>query len=191
MPNRPTKQTTEVPPEGAGFEPQGQELPPAGESNAGQELAEKDAQIAALRQELLYLRAEFENFRKRTEKRYRDALDFATEPMAKDLLPVVDNLDRALAHAKDAGPDSLEALTDGVGHVLSQLQQVLESHGVFAVPAQDERFDPNVHESLAQIPGEEDNRVVEVYEKGYLLKGRLLRPAKVVISKVATLPGDG
>lgn len=191
MPDRSTKQTTETGPEAADLEPLGQEVPPAGESIFGDAVADKDAQIAALRQELLYLRAEFENFRKRTEKRYRDALDFATEPMAKDLLSVVDNLDRALAHAKDAGSGSLDALTDGVGHVLAQLQQVLGSHGVVEVPAQSEKFDPNVHESLAQIPGEEDNRVVEVYEKGYLLKGRLLRPAKVVISKVATLPGDG
>lgn len=154
-------------------------------------LAEKNAQIAALQQELLYLRAEFENFRKRTEKRYRDALDFATEPMAKELLAVVDNLDRALAHAKDAGSGSLEALTEGVGHVLTQLTAVLGNHGVFEVPALGEKFDPNVHESLAQVPGEEDNRVVEVYQKGYLLKGRLLRPAKVVISKVATPPPGG
>lgn len=163
---------------------------------AGQEafeaaLAQKDAQLATVQQELLYQRAEFENFRKRTEKRYRDALDFATEPFTKELLPVVDNLDRAVAHARDAGPQSLDALVEGVGHVLSQLKQVLTNHGVCEVPAQGEKFDPNVHESLAQLPGDADNLVLEVYEKGYLLKGRLLRPAKVVISKIATTAGDG
>jgi molecular chaperone GrpE len=153
--------------------------------------AEKNPEIADLQKELLYQRAEFENFRKRTEKRYREALQFATEPFAKDLLPVLDNLERALAHASDAREDALQALTDGLTHVLTQFRQVLRDHGVEDVPALGERFDPNVHESLAFMPGEADNLVAQVFENGYLIKGRLLRPAKVAVSKVATAQDDG
>ena len=154
-------------------------------------LTERDSRIAELEKELLYQRAEFENFRKRTEKRYRDALEFATEPLVKDLLPVLDNLERAIDHSREAGPESLSALLEGVEHVAGQFHQALTNHGVEHIQAGGEKFDPNLHESLTHVPGVEDNRVAEVYQKGYLLKGRLLRPAKVAVSKVATVPDDG
>jgi molecular chaperone GrpE len=161
-------------------------VPPAEEALAG-----RQAEIEELKKELLYQRAEFDNFRKRTEKRYRDALEYATEPLVKDLLPVLDDLERALEHAQEAGGDSLAALLEGLGHVAAKLQEALSRHGVENVAAHGERFDPNFHEALLQVPGEEDNQVAQVLQKGYLLKGRLLRPARVAVSKVATREGDG
>ncbi|MBI5014734.1 MAG: nucleotide exchange factor GrpE [Deltaproteobacteria bacterium] len=154
-------------------------------------LEAKDAEIADLKSQLLYQRAELDNFRKRTEKRYREALEYASEPLLKDLLPVLDDLERAIAHARETGSDGHPALLEGLDHVALKLHDALGRHGVEAVAPDGERFDPNVHESLCQLPGEEDNRVAQVFQKGYLLKGRLLRPARVAVSKVATRDGDG
>jgi molecular chaperone GrpE len=154
-------------------------------------LAEKDAQIDQLRSDVLYQRAELENFKKRTEKRYREALEYATEGLLKDLLPVLDNLERALEHGKQGGPEGLGALLEGLGHVIAQFQEVLGRHGAEAVASHGARFDPAVHDAVAQVPGPEDGMVAATYEKGYLLKGRLLRPAKVTVTKVAPPEGDG
>lgn len=154
-------------------------------------LAEKDGQIDQLRAELLYQRAELENFKKRTERRYAEALEYAGEGLWKDLLPVLDNLERALLHAREGGAESFEALIEGLGHVTEQFRAVLSRHGVEPVASEGARFDPAVHDALAQVPGEEDGRVAQTYEKGYTLKGRLLRPAKVTVTKVAPAPGDG
>jgi molecular chaperone GrpE len=154
-------------------------------------LAEKEALVADLQNQILYLHSELENFKKRTEKRYREALDFAAEPLLKDLLPVLDNLERAVEHGREGGSDGLEPLLEGLSHVIQQFTTVLGRHGVAQVPAESEKFDPTVHEAMVQVPGEEDGRVGDVYEKGYTLKGRLLRPAKVTVTKVASGEGDG
>lgn len=154
-------------------------------------LLAKDAEIADLKSQLLYQRAELDNFRKRTEKRTRDALEYASEPLLKDLLPVLDDLERATSHARETGPENLSALLEGLDHVAAKLQGVLSGHGVEGVAAHGEKFDPNLHEAICQMPGAEDNRVAQVFQKGYLLKGRLLRPARVAVSKVATPQGDG
>lgn len=178
MTNEPLDQPTEADPAHA-------------ESASETTIAAKDAEIADLRTQLLYQRAELDNFRKRTEKRTREALEYASEPLLKDLLPVLDDLERAIAHATETDVESLSALLEGLDHVAAKLHDVLGRHGVEAVASDGERFDPNVHESLCQMPGDEDNRVAQVFQKGYLLKGRLLRPARVAVSKVATPKGDG
>jgi molecular chaperone GrpE len=154
-------------------------------------LAEKDAQLDQLRAELLYQRAELENFKKRTERRYGEALEYAAEGLLKDLLPVLDNLERASAHAREGGPGGFDALVQGLDHVLVHFREALGRHGVAPVPSEGARFDPAVHDALAQVAGEEDGRVAETHEKGYTLKGRLLRPAKVTVTKVAAPPDDG
>ncbi len=153
--------------------------------------AQKDAEIAELKSQTLYLRADFDNTKKRLEKRYREALEYATEPLLKDLLPVLDNLEKALEHAKEGGPESFSGLVEGLEMVVGQFQGTLSRHGVEDVLAHGEKFDPNFHDALTQVPGEEENRVAQVFEKGYRLKGRLLRPAKVAVSKVATRGSDG
>ena len=142
---------------------------------------ERDGTIEELKRELLYQAAELENFKRRTENRYRDMIRAAPEPLVRDLLPVVDNLERALTHTEDAGG----ALAEGIGHILSHLKSVLLNHGVEEVEAEGKKFDPNFHEALAQMPGPEDGMVLSVHEKGYLYKGKLLRPAKVIVSRAA------
>jgi molecular chaperone GrpE len=163
------------------------EAPAAGgESSPEEELARKDAEIAELKNQLLYLRADFENAKKRMEKRHREGLEYAVEPLLRDLLPVLDSLEKAIAHAGETGAECSPALREGLEFVVSQFRSAIMNHGVEDIPADGEKFDPHVHEALVQVPGPEGNRVAEVYEKGYLLKGRLLRPTKVAVSKVAT-----
>ncbi len=175
-----------------------QEEPEAGQAEAQAEPQEAggapertEVDAAELERRYLYLAAEFENFKKRAERRLREALEFATEDVLRDLLPVLDNLERAVEHAKESGPEGYPALLEGLEHVIAQFRQVLDKHGVEAVPGEGERFDPNVHEAMLQVPGEEAGRVHQVFEKGYRLKGRLLRPAKVSVTKVAPPQGDG
>lgn len=154
-------------------------------------LAQVTTELEETRKKLLYLAAEFDNYKKRTERRLQEAAEFGCEAVLKDLLPVLDNLERAVEHAKQAGSEGYEGLLEGLGHVIQQFHDVLGRHGVEPVPGQGEPFDPYVHEAMAQVEAEEHGKVHQVYEKGYRLKGRLLRPAKVVVTKVAPGEGDG
>ncbi|PLX39917.1 MAG: nucleotide exchange factor GrpE [Deltaproteobacteria bacterium] len=155
-----------------------QEKKPQGDGNTPAE-----DEVAKLKSELLYQHAELENFKRRTQKRYEDALRYANEPIAKELLAVLDNLERSLEHA---GAEEMSSFTKGIKQIAEQLRGILSAHGVEEVTAEGVKFDPNVHEALAQVPGNEDGIVVGVHEKGYTLHGRLLRPAKVLVSKLAT-----
>jgi len=148
---------------------------------------ERDAAIENLNKELLYQAAEVENFKRRTEKRYADALKFACEPFARDLVGVVDNLERALDHAVAENA----AISEGLGHILTQLRATLVRHGVEEIAAEGVKFDPNFHEALAMVPGDADGLVVSVHEKGYTIHGKLLRPSKVIVSRLAQPLGDG
>lgn len=141
----------------------------------------RDAEIEGLKKELLYQMAEVDNFKRRTEKRYADALKYACEPLMKELLGVADNLERAAAHAGETSP----AIAEGISNILTQLDSALTRHGAQEIQAQGEKFDPNFHEALAQVPGPEDGMVVAVHEKGYTIHGKLLRPSKVIVSKLA------
>ena len=151
--------------------------------------AESSAELAELKDKYLRLAADFENFRRRTLKERQDLHNYANENLVKELLPVVDNLDRAVAHGRkeEQRPDS-ENLLQGVELTYRSLLQTLARHGVVEVEAQGKPFDPSVHEAVRRVPsGEhEPGSVVDVYQKGYLLKDRLLRPAMVA---VASEPG--
>lgn len=154
-------------------------------------LAAKTEEIRHLQEQLLYLRAEQENFKKRTEKRYREMLEYAAEPLLKELIPVLDNLARASAHAHQDGAEGFTPLLEGLDLVLAQFSETLARHGAEPVPTEGARFDPAVHDALAQVPGDTDGMVADVYEKGYRFKARLLRPAKVTVTKVAAPADDG
>lgn len=138
-----------------------------------------------------YLRqvAELENFRKRANREKDEAIRFANEALIKDLLPVVDNLERAVAHSKEGGNG--KALLDGVEMVLKGFFDILAKHGVVPIPAVGKPFDPGKHEAMAQIESSthEPNTVVEEYHKGYLLRDRLLRPAAVSVAKTPKSQG--
>lgn len=141
-----------------------------------------------LKNQLLRARAEFDNYRRRTARDMEDIRKRAAESLLRELLPVVDNLERALAHAEKDNP-----LSQGVEMVLKQLAGVLQSKGLEPIPAVGERFDPNLHEALAHQPsGEHEADFVAVeYERGYRLGDYVLRPSKVVVSSgSADQPAD-
>jgi molecular chaperone GrpE len=127
-------------------------------------------------------RADFENYRKRVAKETSEALARGKAELARELLPVIDNLERALAAGAD--PSAHEALARGVALVHDELRSRLEGAGVEAFDPTGERFDPQLHEALSTRPevGTEAGMVIETVEKGYRLNGQVLRPARVVVS---------
>ena len=152
-----------------------------------EELLEKleEARKASEKNYDLYLRsqAEIENIKKRQKKEKEDWLKYANETLIKELLPSLDNLEKALAHANN--DNSVDALREGVELTLKGLKDALTKSGLEEVIAHGEAFDPCFHEAVSQI---EDHRVtpgtiVEELQKGYVLNKRLIRPAMVVVSK--------
>ncbi len=131
-------------------------------------------------------RAETENFKKRMVREKSEALRFASEPLVRDLLPVVDNLERAVEHAEGNG----QSVIDGVRLVLKSLLDILERHGVKRIDAVGQQFDPTRHEAMAQVESveHEPNQVVDQHHSGYLLHDRLLRPALVTVSGRKSAP---
>lgn len=138
------------------------------------------AECDALTDQLLRARAEFDNYRKRTARENLQIRKMAAGDLLRDLLPVLDNLELALRHSDDASG----ALQDGVKLVQQQLRDVMQESGLKAIPAVGEVFDPKVHEAVSQLPSAEvpSNRIIEEYQRGYILGDRVLRPSKVVVS---------
>jgi len=134
---------------------------------------ERDQYLDALRR----LKAEFENSRKRQERERERVHSMAAERLVQELLPVLDNLDRAL----EAGGD----IREGVLATRNQLADVLGNEGLLPVASDGQPFDPNVHEAVMGQPSEdhEEGTVLQTFQRGYLLNGRAIRPAKVVVAK--------
>jgi molecular chaperone GrpE len=130
-------------------------------------------------------RADFENYQKRFSRDLAEERRYAQRPLAADLLPVLDNLERAVAAAEQTG--QAESLVQGVKMAHAQLLDVLRRHGVTRIDALGQPFDPNRHEAVMQQPSAEHPpmTVVQVLEPGYTLHDRVLRPARVI---VATAP---
>ena len=152
--------------------------------NLREQLAAKELEAKENYDRLLRLAAELENFKKRAAREKTDAMRYANESLLKDLLPILDNLERAFEHAKGGGNG--RPLLDGIELVLKGFLEVLEKHGVTQISAVGELFDPEKHDALAQIETREHrpNTVVEQHSKGYHLPGRLLRPAQVTVAKL-------
>jgi molecular chaperone GrpE len=153
-------------------------------------VAALEADLAAAREEArqnherwLRERADLENLKKRAARERAETVRFANESLLKDLLPVVDNLERAVEHAQGGGNG--QPLVEGVALVLKALLEVLERHGVRRVAAKGAAFDPAHHEAVAHVESGEHqpNSVVEEHQGGYLLNERLLRPALVTVAK--------
>jgi molecular chaperone GrpE len=127
-------------------------------------------------------RADFENYQKRFQRDLATERRFAQAPLAGDLLPALDNLERALDSARQAGDTG--ALVQGVGMVQAQLLDLLRRHGVTRVEAQGQPFDPNLHQAVGQQPSAEQppGTVLQVLEPGYMIHDRVLRPARVIVS---------
>ena len=155
------------------------EAPPEPLSELEQALLDRET----LKDQLLRARADFDNYRKRIARDNERLRKMAAVGVLQEVLPVLDNLDRALEfeHNSDGG------LQDGVQMVRKQLQDLLEHQGVTPIPAMGHPFDPNVHEALAHIPSEEipADSIVDEYLKGYMMANTVLRPAKVTVSSGA------
>lgn len=133
-----------------------------------------------LMDQLLRARAEFDNYRKRVARDTEALRQRAAEALMFDLLTVIDNLDLALKY-KDTDPS---ALAEGVGMVAKQMHDVLGRHGLKLIESVGKPFNPEVHEAVTQVPSNDVARdqVVEEFQKGYMLGGRVLRPSKVTVS---------
>lgn len=146
------------------------------------DLETKTAELGAMKDQLLRLGADFENLRKRAAREADEARKFGVERFARDVLPVVDNLERALQHAKGGDP-----VVDGVKMVAKQFVDILGQFGIKAIDAQGKPFDPEKHEALSQIPapGVAAGTVVAEMQRGYMIHDRLLRAAQVAIAAIA------
>ena len=128
--------------------------------------------------------ADFENYQRRKEGENKELIEFAREVAVAKLLPTLDTLQQGLLHV----PDDLSKMDEwknGMAGTLKQLDSVLAELGVKKIEAVGKKFDPNFHEAVREVPGDEDGVVVEEYQTGYELNGRVIRPSQVVISKKA------
>jgi molecular chaperone GrpE len=153
-------------------------------------IAGLEAELAAAREEArqandrwLRERADAENLKKRAAREQSDAVRYGIERLVRDLLPIVDNLERAIQAAEGGGNG--KPLVEGVSLVLKGMLDVLSRHGVSRVEAEGTRFDPTHHEAVAHVESaaHEPNAVVEEHQPGYRLHDRLLRPALVTVAK--------
>lgn len=148
-----------------------EEVPEKDPVKEAQELADKYLDMARR------LQADFDNYRKRIARENEEFRKYACAGIVTDLLNIVDDLDRALEHAKED-----DDLTVGIRGVRANLMKVLESNGLKEIPA-DGKFDPNYHEALCTVEGEEDDMVAEVLQKGYTLNGKVIRYTKVKVTR--------
>lgn len=167
--------------------------PENGEQAAGEEvtieglqakLATLAAAFESAKEQSLRSQAEAQNARRRAEQDVEKAHKFGLEKMVNDLLPVVDNLERALASINSTD-DTMGPITEGIQLTLKSFIDALARHQVVAVDPQGEPFDPQLHQAVSAVPNPEvePNTVLNVFQKGYTLHGRLVRPAMVVVAK--------
>ena len=141
---------------------------------------ELEAQVKEKESRYVYLYAEFENFKKRAIRERADLLRYGWESAARELLEVIDNLERAISHLPPAAD---KTLTDGLHMVLNQFRATLEKQGIQHIESIQKEFDPNLHEAVGQEESESPaGTIVKEHTRGYTLHGRLLRPARVLVS---------
>jgi molecular chaperone GrpE len=141
--------------------------------------SERDEYLDTLRR----VQAEFENYRKRVIKEQTALVDRATSGLVEQLLPVLDSFELALNNLDAAGGDDIESVRKGLELVYAELLGVLEKAGLSRIEAEGKPFDPNVHEAVMQEDGDGEPVVTDVLRTGYTLKGRVLRPAMVKVTR--------
>ena len=163
-----------------------QDVADEGELTPEDIMANLQAEVAEARDAALRAQADAQNSKRRSEQDVEKARKFALEGFAKELLPVVDNLERAL-EATEGGDEAVKAIAEGVELTLKSFQDALKKFHVEVVDPQGEPFDPNLHQAMSMVENNdvEPNSVIAVMMKGYTLNGRLLRPAMVMVSKAA------
>ncbi|MFP4452415.1 MAG: nucleotide exchange factor GrpE [Desulfosalsimonas sp.] len=150
-----------------------------------QEVSSAKAEAAETYDRLLRHSAEFENYKKRVQRQMENHKKYANEELIKDLLTVVDNLERALNAAGEPKAETDACMAEGIEMTLNEILKILKKHDVTPVEAVGQPFDPTYHEAIMQEETDEhpENTVIGEMQKGYLLHDRLIRPAMVVVSK--------
>lgn len=148
------------------------------------QLKQDERQIGEYRDKLLRQQAEFENFRKRQEKEKIEFIKFANEAIILEMLEVLDNLERLVSLAEKHKED-FQSFLKGVEMILAHLYELLKKHGVEPIETLGKKFNPLYHEVLLAVESDkdEDNKIVEEFQKGYLLENRVIRTAKVKVAK--------
>ena len=162
------------------------------EESAEQESVEASAEVVKeekkgevdYKAKYFYIAAEMDNYRKRMEREKENLLKFGSERVMSDLVQVIDNFDRTIDMLRPDQDEKMKNIVIGLDMVRKQFLDTLSKHGLTPVEAVGKDFDPNFHEALAQeyIEGKKPNEVIKEFQKGYTLNGRLVRPAKVVVS---------
>lgn len=148
-------------------------------------LSEEDslrAELGEAKQRLLRSQADLENYRKRSSRELENERRYAAMPLLRDLLPVTDDIQRAIAASE--GDENESAMLEGFKLVAQQIKTVLGQHHCIEIPAQGEAFDPNLHEAISYLPSadHEPNTVMQVTSTGYQLHDRVVRPSQVVVA---------
>jgi molecular chaperone GrpE len=157
--------------------------------------ADHERVAAEYKDKLLRVLAEMENLRRRTEREIADARTYGISSFARDILAVADNMDRALqaldAEIREKVDASVKGLLDGVELTERELHKVLDKHGVKKFAPLGEKFDPNLHQAMFELPDESRpaGTVAQVIQPGYMIAGRVLRPALVAVAKGGPKPG--
>ncbi len=148
-----------------------------------EQLDSAKAEVEKEKKEYLFLMAEFDNFRKRTVKEKSDIIKNAAESTIKDLLPIVDDFERAIEANRDS--EDAAAIKEGTELIFHKLQKFLEKNGVTAIESTGEEFNSDLHEALAMVPGDEANKgkVIDTLTKGYKLGDKVIRHAKVAVGQ--------
>jgi len=150
-------------------------------------LEEKTDEAARNYELFLRARADLENMKKRQEKEKAGYMSYATECVVLEILPAIDNLERALEHASNSAGENVDSLVEGVRLTIEQMRKALAKFGVKEIKALGEPFDPSLHHAISHEDCDdvEPGRVIKEFQKGYLLKDKLLRPA------IVSVAGDG
>ena len=159
-------------------------------SSVQDELTSKSEECKAINDKYLRLAAEFENYKRLTQRDQREQIRFGNEQLLKELLPVVDNMERAIKAARTNGSDS--ALIQGVELTLKQLFGILAKFGVQAIETAGQDFDPSAHQAVSYGPSNDvpANKVLDEFQKGYRLHDRILRAAMVSVSSGPAQPSE-
>lgn len=147
------------------------------------ELEKSMEEVKSVNDKYFRVAAEFENYKRRAQRDQSDAIRFANEKLLKDLLPTIDNLERAIHYGGDQTTN--EGLVEGIELTYKQLLETLAKFGVRQISSKGELFDPAQHQAVAQVDSEtaKPNSVVDEFQKGYFLHERILRPAMVTVAK--------
>lgn len=176
----------------AAFQPEPETTPgsPADLSDLENKLREQTSRATEYWDRLLRTTADFENFKKRVTRERAEAARYANVSLVQSLLPLLDNLEMALAATDQANHESLQSLKTGVSMILQQFKSALAEAGLVEVDAQGQAFDPNLHEAVMQqeMPDVPEGQVGQQLRKGYRLHDRLLRPASVIVAKAPAAP---